>query len=141
MTQKLIRTGLFAATLTAFILATGGLTAQDEKTPTIKEIMKKGHGSKGLLTGIAQSARSGAWDDAINDAKLLKSFGEGLGKNMPPRGDSVSWKKLTTKYKENTEAVAKSAEKKDAKGVTAALNKINPKSGSCKECHDSHKGK
>ena len=142
MTRKLVRTGFFAAALAAFILATCGLTtAQDDKVPPIKEIMKKGHGSKGLLTSIAKSAKSGAWDDAINDAKLLKIFGEGLGKNQPPKGDDTSWQKLTKKYKENTAAVAKAADSKDAKGVESALNKINPKSGACKECHDSHKGK
>ena len=142
MTRKLVRTGFFTAALAAFVLVAGGpTTAQDDKVPTIKEIMKKGHGSKGLLTGIAKHARSGDWDDAVNDAKLLKAFGEGLGKNQPPKGDAASWKKLTTKYKENTAAVAKAADMKDAKGVQAALNKINPKSGACKECHDAHKGK
>ena len=142
--RKLVRAGLFAAAVLGFVLASGTMSAQDKdkkKTPSIKEIMKKGHGSMGLLGGIAKEAKDGKWEDADNDAKLLKEFGEGLGKNKPPKGDDESWKKLTEKYKENTAAVAEAAGKKDKDAVLAALDKIVPKSGSCKECHDAHKGK
>lgn len=140
--RKLVRVGLFAAAILGFVLASGTMSAQDKdkkKTPSIKEIMKKGHGSTGLLTGIAKEAKDGKWEEADNDAKLLKEFGEGLGKNKPPKGDADSWKKLTDKYKESTAAVAEAAGKKDADAVKTALDKLVPKSGSCTECHDAHK--
>lgn len=140
--HKLVRVGLFAAALLGFAVAGGATTAQDKdkKTPSIKEIMKKGHGSPGLMSGIAKEARDGKWEDADNDSKLLKEFGEALGKNKAPKGDAESWKKLTDKYKDGTAAVAAAVEKKDKDAVLAALDKINQKSGSCKECHDTHKG-
>jgi hypothetical protein len=107
-----------------------------DKTPSISEIMKKGHGAKGLLKGIDSHVKSGMWDEAQTDAKLLKAFGEGLGKNKPPKGDDESWKKLTGEYKDNTKAVYDGADKKEAKDVTAGLKKIR---GQCKTCHDANK--
>ncbi len=111
---------------------------EDEKVYEIEEIMKKGHGSKGLLKGIAAEVKEGKWEDAQKDAKLLKAFGVSLGKNKPPMGSEESWKKLSEQYKENTEAVFKAAEKQDAKGVTTALGKIGK---SCMGCHKEHKPK
>jgi cytochrome c556 len=110
---------------------------KDDKVPTIKEIMKKGHaGTKSLIKGIGAQAKAGEWDDAQNGAKTLKTFGEALGKNKIEKGTEESWKKLTDEYKENTKAVADGAEKKDAKAVGDGLKKI---SDSCKGCHAAHK--
>jgi cytochrome c556 len=122
----------------ALAVSAGSSAADDkEKTPTIKEIMKKGHaGTKSLLKGIAAQAKAGEWDEAQNGAKTLKTFGEALGKNTPEKGDKESWKKLTDEYKDNTKAVAEAAEKKNAKGVTTALGKIGM---SCKGCHSAHR--
>jgi cytochrome c556 len=122
----------------ALALSVEGSAADDkDKTPTIKEIMKKGHaGTKSLIKGVAAQVKAGEWDEAQNGAKTLKTFGEALGKNKPEKGDDASWKKLTDEYKDNTAAVAEAAEKKDAKGVTSGLGKIGK---SCKTCHDSHK--
>jgi len=121
----------------ALAVSVGSSLADDkEKTPSISEIMKKGHGSKGLLKGIGAEVKAGKWEDAKSDAKLLKAFGEALGKNEPEKGSKESWKKLTDEYKENTAAVAKAADKEDADGVAAGLKKIG---GSCKGCHSAHK--
>jgi hypothetical protein len=109
----------------------------EDKTYTISEIMKKGHaGSKSLLKGIGAQVKEGKWDDAKDGAKLLKTFGEALGKNKPEKGSEESWKKLTDEYKDNTAAVAEGVEKKDADKVSASLKKIG---GSCKGCHGAHK--
>jgi hypothetical protein len=117
----------------------GGAFADDkEKTYSIEEIMKKGHGSKGLLKGIAAEAKASKWEDAQRDAVLLKAFGVALGKNKPEQGSAASWKKLTEQYKENTVAVYNAAEKKDAKATLAALGKIQK---SCGSCHKQHKPK
>jgi hypothetical protein len=110
---------------------------KDDKVPTIKEIMKKGHqGTKSLLKGIGAQAKEGKWDDAMDGAKTLKTFGEALGKNKPEKGSDESWKKLTEEYKENTKAVFEAVEKKDADKTAEALKKILD---SCKGCHSMHK--
>ena len=140
MIRKLSRVaaGLVAAVGMA-ALSAGVLAGDDkEKTYPIEEIMKKGHGSKGLLKGIAAHVKEAKWDEAKTDAKLLKAFGVSLGKNEPPMGEAKSWKKLAEAYKENTETVYKAVEKKDAKGATDALGKIGK---SCAGCHKEHKPK
>ena len=129
------------AVLTAgFVLAAGVTVADDKKEDkvpkTISEIMKKGHGAKGLLKSIGKEVKEGKWDEAKTDAELLKLFGEGLGKIKPEKGTDASWKKLTDKYKDNTAEVYKAVDKKEAPGAESALKKIG---SSCKECHDSHK--
>jgi cytochrome c556 len=145
MVRKLgrVAAGLVAGVGMA-VLSAGVLTADDkgEKVPSIEEIMKKGHqGSKSLLKGIAAQAKEGKWEDALNGAKTLKMFGESLGKNKPDKGSPESWKKLTDKYKKNTEAVYKAVEKKDVKEVTDALGKVTgAKGANCMECHKAHKG-
>lgn len=140
--QKLVRVGLFATALLGFVVAGGITIAQDKdkkKTPTIKEIMGKGHkGAKSLMAGIGQQAKTGKWEDAQNGAAALKEFGEAIGKNKPPRGDADSWKTQAENYKKNTAAVAEAAEAKDAAKVAASLKTLG---GSCKGCHDNHKGK
>ena len=127
------------AVLTAgFVLAAGVTIADDkDKVPkTISEIMKKGHGPKGLLKGLGNQGKKAKLDTAKTDAELLKLFGEGLGKLKPEKGSDASWKKLTDKYKSNTAGVAKAVDTKDSGKAEAALKRVGT---SCKECHDAHK--
>jgi cytochrome c556 len=130
------------------VLAVGGLAAavvggeaaaddKKKKEYTISEIMKKGHGAKGLLKGIGAEVKAGKWDEAKTDAALLKEFGEAIGTLKPEKGDEASWKKQTGIYKDNTAAVYEGVEAKDAKKAGDALKKIG---GSCKSCHEAHKG-
>lgn len=114
------------------VLPLAALAAPD----SIKEIMKKGHGSKGLLDSITASAKAEKWDAAGNDSKLLKEFGESLGTLKPSKGDADSWKKFADKYKEDTAAVAAAVEKKDAKAVADGIGAIKK---SCGGCHKAHK--
>lgn len=107
---------------------------KDDKAPTVKEIMAKGHkGTDALMAKIKTEAKDGKWEEAVSHAKALAVFGEHLGKNKPNKGDAASWEKLTKKYAESTKAALKATEDKDAKAVNKALM-IN-----CKECHDAHK--
>ena len=144
MSGKLLRAGGFLAGVVALAVAAGPGPAQDKgdkkKYATIGQIMKKGHGAKGLLKGIDAEAKGGKWDDATNDAALLKTFGENLGKMKPEKGSDESWKKLTDKYMEQTADVAEAVGKKDAKGVKAALAALTGvKNANCNECHAAHK--
>jgi hypothetical protein len=128
----------------AMLVMVGSSVAQEKKkgkgagkTPTISEIMKKGHaGAKSLLKTVGAQAKEGDWDAAAKGAKTLKLYGEALGKNKPERGDEESWKKLCEEYQMSTAAVAKAVEEKDAAATATALGKIGK---SCKGCHDAHK--
>lgn len=138
----MVRTLSRLALLAVGMAAVGGIALADDKDEpkipdNIKDIMKKGHGSKGLLKGIKANVKEGKWEDVMTDAKLLKAFGGGLGKLKPPMGDDASWKKMTEKYKDTTVKVFKAAEKKDGKGVDDGIGVIQK---SCKSCHDAHKG-
>jgi len=143
MQFRQLRFALMAAFSAAVVgLAVDGSNAaddkkKDEKLPTIKEIMKKGHGgTDAYLAKIAAEAKGGKWEDAQADAKGLAYFGESLGKLEPPKGDAKSWEALTKKYAEATAAVKKGADDKDAKAVDAALGLIKK---SCGACHGKHK--
>ncbi|HET6572858.1 MAG TPA: hypothetical protein VFG68_04590 [Fimbriiglobus sp.] len=135
--------GRVAATVTAAVgmtvLSAGVLPADDkEKTYAIEEIMKRHTGAKSLLKGVAVQVKEAKWEEAKGGAKLLKAFGESLGKNKPPRGEEKSWKKLTEQYKESTATIYKAVEKKDAKTALDTLGKIGK---SCMGCHKQHKPK
>ncbi len=126
--------------LMTVLLAYAAATADDkkeEKVPTIKEIMTKGHkGTDAYIAKIKTAAKDAKWEDAQKYAKTLTFFGENLGKNKPPKGETDSWEKLTKKYGENTKAVVKAVEDNDAKAVNKALGEIT---GSCMECHKAHR--
>jgi hypothetical protein len=130
--------GLVAAGAMIAVSFSGAFADDKEKSYTIEEIMKKGHGSKGLLKGISAEAKAGKWEDAQRDAVLLKAFGVALGKNKPEMGSAASWKKLTDQYKENTVAGFIATEKQGAKATLAARGKIQK---SCGSSHKQHKPK
>ena len=126
--------------LMAVVLAggAGGVRAEDkkeEKVPTVKEIMQKGHkGTDAYIGKIKKLAKDEKWDDAKEISKTLAFFGENIGKNKPTKGDADSWEKLSKKYAESTKAAHKAVEDKDAKALDKALNSIN-----CMECHKVHR--
>lgn len=130
----------FLSVVVIGLAGTADTVAQDkkeEKLPTIKEIMAKGHkGTDAYLAKIGKEAKAGKWEDAQSDAKGLAYFGESLSKLEPPKGDAKSWAGLTKKYADATAAVKKAADDKDAKGVEKALGAIN---ASCGACHGKHK--
>lgn len=138
MVRKILQAGVFAALGTVVMLATYGVAnTADDKLPTIKEIMGKGHkGTDAYIAKIKTDAKDGKWDDAKDYAKSLVAFGEALGKNKPPKGEAESWEKLTKKYLDNTKTVAKAVDDKDAGATNKALGAITK---SCGECHSAHK--
>ncbi len=107
-----------------------------EDFASVHDIMKKGHGKKGLLNQIKDGVKTEKWDDLAKPAAELKKYGADLGKNQPDKGEDASWKKLSGEYKTMMLAIADGVEKKDAKATNEALTKMNK---SCKACHDGHK--
>lgn len=138
MTTRLTRLAVLTAGL---LLAAGAASAgnglRPDKPKDISEIMKKGHaGKKALLNVIGNDLKAEKWDDVKKNTEVMKVYGETIGEFEPPKGDKASWKKMTDKYKEDTGAMFKAAEKKDAAGTEKHLKAIQ---NSCKGCHSAHK--
>ncbi|MFM8271514.1 MAG: cytochrome c [Gemmata sp.] len=111
--------------------------AQDKKTS--KQIMAAGHKGADALFGKVQAAvKAGKLEDAAAPAKELAANGALLSKATPPKGDAKSWEDLAGKYAANTKALSEAVEKKDADATKKAAGAIQ---GSCKACHDGHRGK
>jgi cytochrome c556 len=125
-----------AAAVVVTGLVSAGTAADDKKAPSTKQIMKACTGKNGLCAKTVSLAKDGKWDDAQKSATELKDFGAALAAGKYKKGDAESWKKLTTKFAEQTAAVADAAGKKDAKAVGDAAGAF---AKSCKECHDAHK--
>ena len=88
---------LVLALVTLSGLASGLARSDDEKTPTIKEVMQKLH--KGPNAALAKlkkdlAADSLDWEDIKAKAKDFETFGAALPNNDPPKGEKDDWKKL-----------------------------------------------
>jgi hypothetical protein len=137
MVRKMYKAMMFTALGIGVLGLAYSASAADDKVPDISEIMTKGHkGTDAYLARIKSAAKDENWEDAQKYAKTLAFFGENLGKNKPPKGNDTSWEKLSKKYADNTKAVLKGADDKDAKATIAGLDAIGK---SCMECHRAHK--
>ncbi len=136
----LLFTGVLAL-LAVIALALNRTVAADEKTPTIKEIMKKAHnGDSSLLGQLRGELRDDEpeWAEIQKQTRELVTLATSLGKNKPPRGEMGSWDKLTKQYLEKAKALDGAAKKKDKKSSQVAFAKLR---GSCTDCHNAHKAK
>src|SRR5436305_5113342 len=81
---------------TAALLA----AAQDEKTPTIKDVMKLHKGANAPLgkLGKALKSESPDWKDIQKTTKDFVVLGASLEKHDPPKGEKASWKKFADGY-------------------------------------------
>lgn len=120
----------------AFAMAVSVFAADDKKTPTTKEIMKKVPGKEGLVAKTSAAAKGGKWEDAQKNGKELKTYGEALAKNVAKKGDKESWEKHTKGFGEIMTEIADAADKKDNDGVQAGVKKFG---ASCMDCHKAHK--
>ncbi len=133
MTGKWQRAAFVAVGAVA-VLTGGSLLAAD----SIDEIMKANHGKKaGLAPKLAPLVKAMEWDKAGPIAKEMATNAAGLSKLKPEKGDAKSWEKLSNSYYENLKATSDAIDKKDAKAANAAFGKVG---GSCKSCHDAHRG-
>src|SRR4051812_42429824 len=127
----------------AVLVASASLIAgaQDDKTPTIKEVMGKLH--KGAQSPLAKlktqlGSSSPDWDTIQKTTKDFVILGAALAKNDPPKGGKESWQKLADAYFQDAKALDDAAKAKDAAAAQAAHKRLQ---ASCKSCHGAHKGK
>ena len=137
--KKLLCVVVVLSVTTLSGLANRFARSDDEKTPTIKEVIRKLH--KGPNADLAKlkkdlAASSLDWKEIGEKAKEFETYGAALCKNDPPKGDKDDWKKLTDAYFENAKKLHASAKSEDTDGVKAAFSKI---SNSCAACHKAHK--
>jgi hypothetical protein len=138
MNQWLYRTGGVALVAA---LSLSPLGAQDTKTPTIKQVMKKLNAGPNSMTanlGKDLDEDRPAWDDIKKETKEFVTFAEALGKNKPPKGDADHWRKITKEYLETAKALATAADKEDKKAAKSAHAKLSAP-GTCKACHSEHR--
>jgi hypothetical protein len=135
--SRLIVVGTLAA-LTFWLAAAG---AQDGKTPSVKEVMKKLNAKDAALCptlGKALKADAPNWDEVQQETRVFLVTAEALAKNDPPHGDRASWTKLTTAYIADAREMDSAAQKKDRNAALAAHAKLaNP--ATCNGCHKMHK--
>jgi len=127
---------LAGALALAVVLAGTAVQAEDDKIPSISDIMKKAHGKEGLRSTVSKDLKEKEWESALKTAKEWKSLSEALVKNKAPKGESESWKKQTATYDKTLGTLVKAIEDKNAKSATGALGKIG---SSCKSCHTAHR--
>jgi cytochrome c556 len=145
MLRKCVKVALAGAfgLLAVLLSQTADVRAQDKdkekKELTTKQIMGIGHkGADQLFGKIQKAVKDKKWDDAAAPAKELAENGSLFPKATPPRDDKKTWEKLAGAYADNTKALAEAVEKKDEDKFKKASGAIQ---GSCKACHDNHKGK
>jgi cytochrome c556 len=114
---------------------------QDEETPKpeaiMKALFKKNSGKFSTVLKKQVEAAKPDWDAIQKTTEEINKFGKALGKNDPEKGDKESWKKLTDKLAENTKKLDDAADGKDLAKVKDAQKAIG---GSCKACHEVHRG-
>ena len=114
--------------------------AEDDKDPSIKEIMTKAHkGGNSLLSTVGKDLKSAEpnWDDVQTKTKELVKLGKSLGKNDPPKGDKESWEKLTKSYLDTAKQLDDAVRAKEKSKAVTAHSKLTKM---CAACHKVHKG-
>ncbi len=120
-------------------LASQFARSDDEKTPTIKEVMQKLHkGPSAALAKLKKDLASDSldWKDIQAKTNEFETYGAALPKNDPPKGEKQDWQKQADSYYANAKKLNKSAKEEDKDGVKAAFAKI---SNACAACHKAHR--
>jgi len=134
------KAGMVFGGMVALVLVLG-TAAAEEKTPSIKEIMKAVAGTKeekGLCAKCVAAGKDAKWEDAAKVAKNLTECCANLPKHKAPKGDAENWEKLSKQYAEQSKAIAKAIDDKDAEALTKAAGAFTK---ACGTCHMSYKGK
>jgi cytochrome c556 len=128
-----------SAAFLAVLVCIGTSSAEADKEPTLKEIMKKCNGGpKGLcaLIGAGLKGDKPSWDDLQKEAKDLVECSSFLPKTKAPKGDQESYEKLAKGYVDIAKDLQSAVDKKEQKDAVTAQKKL---AGTCKACHESHR--
>ncbi len=123
------------------LVPAGTAAGDEEKTPTIKEIMQQAHScrSNSLARIREQINRDDPnWTVLENRAEDLMRFGKQLAANTPPKGTTESWERLTAVYTSHATLLADAAHREDRETAGLHLKKL---SSMCAACHKAHRGR
>ena len=127
-----------AALIPVGAVAFGALDDEKYDTETVmKSLFAKKSGKFNTVLKKQVEAKTPEWDEIQKTTEEIAKYGKALGQNDPEKGGKESWKKLTDKLAENTKALDDAADEKDMAKVKATQKAIG---GSCKSCHDVHRG-
>jgi hypothetical protein len=124
-----------------WFLALATVDAQEEKPPTIKQIMDKlNKGQNALCPTLGNELRADdpPWDQVQQGSKEFASLAAALLKNRPPKGEEADWQKLAKAYADHAKALDEAATQRDAKAVRAALARLADMKA-CSACHTVHR--
>jgi cytochrome c556 len=108
-----------------------------DKETVMKTLFQKKSGKFSSVLKKQVEAKSPNWEEIQKTTEDIAKYGKALGQNDPDKGDKESWKKLTGKLADNTKELDDAADAKDLAKVKASQKAIG---GSCKACHDAHRG-
>lgn len=129
----------YALALVAFAVPVAAMAFDDEKTPTVKDIMNKLHkGSTSQQNTLKKQAQANPpdWEAIGKTTKDFVILGAAMAKNDPPKGEKESWKKLADKYYDTSKELDDAAKDKDLDKLKAAQKSMG---ASCKACHQAHR--
>ncbi len=135
------KAGIVFGGMVALVLAIGTATADEKDVPSIKQIMQKVGGvnkAKGLAAKCSDAAKGAKWEDAQKLSKSLSECCANLPMHKAPKGDAKKWEKLAQQFAEQSKAIEKAAEDKDAKAIGTELGAFFK---ACGTCHAEYKGK
>lgn len=123
--------------LAGVVSRSSGAAADDPaKIEKIMKALHKGRTSPMATLKTQLKGRSPDWAVVQKQTKTYTKYAVDLPKNDPPKGDTASWKKMSTAFATNAEALDSAAEKEDLTATKGAFRKI---ATSCKSCHDAHR--
>ena|ERR1700722_10478170 len=130
---------LFGLLALAVLIVAVPTWAQATKVPDVKEIMSQTNKPGGHYFQIAKELKQDdpIWADLTTHAKELTRLGAALCQNAPPKGDKVSWDRMTKSYADNAKALEQAIEKKDKKTALTAFAALG--GNACSECHKAHR--
>ncbi len=128
-----------AALVSVATLSVGAFVDETPDTEGImKALFKKGSGKFSTALDKQVKASPTDWEAIQTTTGEIAKLGGDLAKGEPQKGDKESFKKLATKFGENTKALHTAAEAKDLAKLQATQKAIG---ASCKSCHTAHRGK
>jgi cytochrome c556 len=131
-----IAVALVAVLIPVGAVSFGSSASEDPKT---EDVMKGLFGKTGKFKSALKKeveAKPVDWEAIQKTTKEIHELGGSLEKGEPQKGSKDSWKKLASKFGENTKELHKAAEDKDLAKVKAAQKTIGD---SCKACHSTHR--